>query len=150
MNPFKKVIIFIMLATLTMSLNPLSSYNEDLAYYQADYKNGNYFTILRSGTESDTTEVWGVDKDDINKLPKLDLAQVNYNNLVQNAKVHLEKRFQLTNLAMVEIKLARITELEIENNRNWFVVISFQYTEEAYMQLVPMLIDGRIILSKNE
>ncbi len=134
-------------AILTTSFNA----NDDgMNYYKPKYNEDNYYTILSSGTVNKIHETWGVDKDDIDELPVLDLREIRFHEFVEKAKEHLEKKLENITLTLEEIKLDRITDKDLGNDRNWFVLITFRYNEGRYAQMVPMLIDGKIILSTNE
>lgn len=68
----------------------------------------------------------------------------------QKAKVHLEERFEGISLTLVSIDLERITKEDLNNDRNWFVLVTYQHHENGFVQMVPMLVDGSIVLSSNE
>lgn len=139
-----------MTVLLTMSLITSDLNDDSLRYYQPKYQNNHYYTILSSGTENETHETWGVDKNDIEKLPFLNLKEIRFHEFEQNAKAHLEKRYEEIILTLVEIKLERITDQDLGNDRNWCIIVTFRHHENGYVQMVPLLIDGRIILSTNE
>jgi hypothetical protein len=123
---------------------------EEMEFYQADYIKSNYYKILSAGSETREVEKWGIDKDDLDKLPVLDYDRLELKNAVKAAKSHIEKRFAPIELELLDIKLERITKDDLHNDRNWFILISFQSDSRGFVQMQPLLIDGRIILSSNE
>lgn len=121
-----------------------------LKYYKCDYAKNKYDTILSSGNKHETTEVWGIDKSDIAKLPILNRKAIDRTVFIKIAAQHIKDRLPDINLLSSSFTLQRINEKDTSNPRNWFVDITFLYDEKGYYQEVPVLLNGKIILSNNE
>jgi hypothetical protein len=63
-------------------------------------------------------------------------------------RFHLE-RAVFDSFEIHSIKIAK-SGPDDEQNRFYFIVITFLYDERGYYQKIPLLTDGRIILSNNE
>lgn len=121
-----------------------------LSYYKCDYSKREYDTILSSGDEHTTTEVWGIDKRYIDSLPSINIHPVDTTAIIKSAAFHLRKRFPDIAILYSDCKLEHISEKDTSNPNNWFFDISFLYDKRGYYQKVPVLLDGRIVLSNNE
>jgi PBP1b-binding outer membrane lipoprotein LpoB len=121
-----------------------------LSYYQCDYLKQQYDTILSAGDEYTITEIWGVNKTDIADLPRLGTQTLDTALLIESAAMHLKNRFPNINLLSSNYKFERINEQDTSNQKNWFINIMFLYDKRGYFQTVPLLLDGRIILSNTE
>jgi hypothetical protein len=134
---------------INVSKDNLNS-GKGLTYYKCDYTK-TYDTILSSGSDTNKlNEIWGVDTNDINNISTTSLDSVNLNFIIDNAKQHLRKRFSDMSLTLSSLTLERIDDHDTTNPRNWFFTISFLYDKKGYYQDVPVLLDGRIILSNQE
>ncbi|MCU7549584.1 hypothetical protein OCK74_10690 [Chitinophagaceae bacterium LB-8] len=122
----------------------------ELYYYKCDYSKNQFITILSSGTKDTTTEVWGIDKRDIEELPIIELKELDSGTIIKKAEAHLKKRFPGMSLQLSGFQVESITDNDTSNSRNKFVEVTFQYNKRGYYQIVPLLSDGRIILSNNE
>ena len=120
-----------------------------LSYYKCDYSK-RFDTILSSGDDYTIREIWGVNKSDISTFPSIKHLTVDTSVIIQTAATHLRKRFTDINILSSECKLERIDDEAIPNERNWFVDVTFLYDKRGYYQKVPVLLDGRIILSNKE
>ena len=121
-----------------------------LSYYKCEYLRNQYDTILSAGNENEINEVWGVNKSDINKLPLINPNDLDTNTIITRAEMHLKKRISNIDLQFSSFTIERINEADSLNPRNKFIVVYFLYDKRGYYQVVPILLDGRIILSKNE
>lgn len=119
-----------------------------IAYYQPDYAN-HIDTILNSGENGKkSSEAWGLNKSEIKKLPEIKTTKIDYNKVISIAKQHLNNRFDPIDLEFQSIEL----EVLNKNTTNKFnyLVVTFSYDKKKYVQKVPLLLDGRVILSNNE
>jgi hypothetical protein len=121
-----------------------------LSYYQCDYSKQQYDTILSAGNELAITEIWGVNKSDIAELPNFNLQILDTSVFLRCATIHLKNQFPNINILSSNYKLERINEQDTSSQQNWFVDIMFLYDKRGYFQKVPLLLDGRIILSNTE
>jgi hypothetical protein len=121
-----------------------------LRYYKCDYAKNRYDTILSSGDGHQITEVWGIDKKDIASLPLFKMETLDTNVIIQNAARYIKTIFPDIDFLSTRYSLERINEKDNSNPRNWFIEVSFLYDKRGYYQEVPLLLDGRIILSSNE
>ncbi len=136
---------------ITQSKTPLTiDKSIPLRYYKCDYGKNQYDTILSSGSEHEVTEVWGVKKGDIIKLPILNKGTFDTNAIFRSAALHIKRRLPDIDLLSTSYTLERINERDSSNPRNWFIEVTFLYDKRGYYQTVPVLLDGRIILSSNE
>lgn len=121
-----------------------------LSYYKCDYSKQEYDTILSSGDENTTTEVWGINKSDIATLSNINKQTLDTTAIVKVAALYLRKRFPDVAILSSDCNLERIDEQDTANPKNWFIVVNFLYDKRGYYQKVPVLVDGRIVLSNNE
>ncbi|PHQ28552.1 MAG: hypothetical protein COA80_01750 [Leeuwenhoekiella sp.] len=144
-----KYIIIILFLFATNSL-PTYIQADKTFYYKCDYKKGNYYTILSSGTQNEIDEVYGIDKNYYTELPEFDLNKIDVNKIIDNSKKHLKTRFNALDLKLTEIKYERINEKDLDNPKNWFILLTFVYNDKGHVQMVPVLPNNRIILSNKE
>jgi len=121
-----------------------------LSYYKCDYLRNKYDTILYSGDKRTVTEVWGVDRKDISEFPIVNTIKLDSSLLIRKAELHLKKRFPTMELQFSSFNIKLIDELDSLNTKNKFAEISFLYDKRGYYQVVPVLLDSRIVLSNNE
>ena len=126
-------------------------------FYKCDYTKP-YRIILGSGGSAESlTEEWGINEKDLRSLKSNgpgSLKDIDIPTFIIKAGIYLEKRFQLDMAVFdsLEIRSIKIAEdgPENEQNRFYFIVITFLYDERGYYQKLPLLTDGRVILSSNE
>ncbi|WP_375562730.1 hypothetical protein ACE193_09410 [Bernardetia sp. OM2101] len=123
-----------------------------LKFYKCDYSDTtSYYAVLSSGSKTETTEIWGIDKSLLDSLPSLSEMKLDLEEVTTNAKLYLENRYYSPNSSkeyiLTEISFERIIFKE-EGNKNWVIIAKFVYDERGFYQYVPILLDGRIILSK--
>ncbi len=126
-------------------------------FYKCDY-NKPYRRILGSGSSADSlTEVWGIGEKDLRSLKSNGPESLNDMDIpayIRKAGTHIKNRFHLERAVFdsFEIQSIKISKDGPENkqNRFYFIVITFLYDERGYYQKIPLLTDGRIILSNNE
>jgi len=119
-----------------------------IVYYQPDYAKP-VDTILSSGENGKkSSEAWGLNKSEIKKLPEIKTTKIDYNKAISIAKQHLKNGFDPIDLEFQSIEL----EVLNKNTTNQFnyLVVTFSYDKIEYVQKVPLLLDGRVILSSNE
>jgi len=121
-----------------------------IPYYKCDYNKNNYFTVLSSGDENVMNEFWGINKEYIKFLPEANFNQIDISKIIKNSTAHLNKRYPNIELNLIELKFERINDKDLLDNKNWIVLLTYQYNKLGYTQMIPMLIDGRIVLSNNE
>lgn len=129
---------------LNQKANPATT----IVYYQPDYAN-HIDTILSSGENvKKASEAWGINELEIKKLPEIKTTKIDYNKAISIAEQHLKNR-----LGPIDLEFQSI-ELEVLNknstNQFKFLIVTFSYDKKEYVQKVPMLLDGRVILSNNE
>ncbi len=126
----------------------------DLKFYKCDYSDTtSYYEILSSGSKTETTEVWGIDKNLLDSLPSLSEMKLDLEQVAANAKLYLENRYYFPNsnkeYILTEISFTHII-FKVEGSKNWILIAKFMHDERGFYQYVPILLDGRIILSSNE
>jgi hypothetical protein len=121
-----------------------------LYFYKCDYAADQYITILSSGNDHQQDEIWGINRRDIAKLPMLDINSLDTSILAEHAAIHLKSRFPGIDLLSTNFTLERIDDQDTSNERNWYIDVTFLYDKRGYVQKVPVLLDGRIVLSNNE
>lgn len=122
-----------------------------LKFYNCDYSDTtSYQVVLSSGSTTETYEIWAVDKNLLDSLPSLSEMKLDLQEVTHNAKLYLESRYYSPNsnknYILAEITFERITPKKDEN-KNWIIIAKFIYDERGFYQYVPILLDGRIILS---
>jgi hypothetical protein len=121
-----------------------------LTYYKCDYSKKRFDTLFSSGSERDIHEVWGVSPNDIITFPIINSSSVDSNAMVKSAGQHLKQRFTDMDLEISNFQIQWINHRDTSNPRNRFAEITFLYDKRGYYQKVPVLLDGRIILSNCE
>lgn len=119
-----------------------------IVYYQPDYAKP-VDTILSSGENGKKlSETWGLNKSEIKKLPEIKTTKIDYNKAISIAEQHLKNKFDLIKLEFQSMELQFLNK----NTQNQFsyLLMTFSYDNKGYVQKVPMLLDGRVILSNNE
>ncbi len=120
---------------------------DSIVYYKPDYTK-HIDMILSSGEKGKKeSEFWGVNIKDITNLPKTK-NRMDYNKTILFAEKYLKKRFHPIDLQFQSIDLE--TANKYGPNQFSYFVITFSYDKKDYVQKVPMLLDGRIILSNKE
>jgi hypothetical protein len=133
------------------SANEQSSKNStSLSYYKCDYSKKGFDTILSSGDDSNIDEVWGINKSDIKDIVTNNLACLDLPEFIYKATIHIKKRYPELNLNVSSVEVIRNENVGPNDPRSWFVQVSFQYDHKNSYQIVPLLLDGRIILSNTE
>jgi hypothetical protein len=121
-----------------------------LSYYKCDYLKSHYDTILSAVDEHNVHEVWGISKSDITQIPLINNNDLDSNDIIKSAEIYLKKRFQDIHLRLTDFKIEKITDLDSSNPKNKFIEVTFLYNEKGSYQIVPLLMDGRIVLSNKE
>ena len=119
-----------------------------IVYYQPDYAKP-ADTILSSGENGKkSSETWGLNKSEIKKLPEIKTTKIDYNKAISIAEQHLKNKFDPIKLEFQSMELQFLNK----NTPNQFsyLLVTFSYDKKEYVQIVPMLLDGRVILSNNE
>lgn len=130
-----------------------SAKNEAFAsqsYYRCDYAKERFAAILRSGNKDTVYEVWGVDRSDISHFPLVDARSLDTGKLVRVAETHLKKKYPTLPLRLADFRVENIIDRDIRNPRNRFVEVTFLCGGKDNYQVVPLLADGRVILSNKE
>lgn len=84
----------------------------------------------------------------MNSFSDVGLTSVNLEMLIETGKNHLIDRLSPIDLQFADISIQRINSNQV-SSKNMIAIISFQYKEKAF-QMIPLLLDGTIILSSNE
>ena len=126
-----------------------TSLEDSIIYYKADYTK-DIDTILSSGSEygKRENEIWGINKLEIKKSPQLNINDFDHNKAISLAGQHLKKRFNPIELLFQSIELEHLNSGNTQQLN--YIIVTFSYDKKEYVQKVPMLLDGRIILSNNE
>jgi hypothetical protein len=135
-----------------LAAHPKTSHSlpNQLSYYKCDYLQNKYDTVLSAGDEHEIGEVWGVNRNDINQLPIINNNDLDFNRIIKNAEAHLKKRFQDIDLSVTSLNIEKIDNSDSLNPKNSFIEVTFLYDKRGYVQKVPVLFDGRIVLSNKE
>jgi hypothetical protein len=125
-----------------------------LKFYKCNYSDtASYYKVLSSGSETETTETWAINKKLLDSLPALSEMKLNLEEVAANAKLYLENRYYSPHsnktYILTEITFNRILYKE-EESKNWVIIAKFMHDKRGFYQYVPILLDGRIILSSNE
>jgi len=76
--------------------------------------------------------------------------QIDIHKIIKNSTSYLRTRYSHVDLTLLKIKFERINEMDLSNNKNWIIQLTYQYDNRGYVQVVPILADGRIVLSNKE
>jgi len=126
-----------------------TSLKGSIIYYKADYTK-DIDTILSSDSEygKRENEIWGINKLEIKKSNQLNINDFDYNKAISLARQYLKKRFNPIELLFQSIELEHLNSGNPQQLN--YIIITFSYDKKEYVQKVPMLLDGRIVLSNNE
>jgi hypothetical protein len=121
--------------------------------YSCNYAS-EYVTVLSSGAE-----VYGIARSDAKTLPRMDVAfkglsSLNYPKIILSAKTHLMERFhedflEFQSLTIQMVSLDSPVEADAPKDV-WCVFVDFLYDQRGWHLIVPLLLDGRVILSNME
>lgn len=115
-------------------------------YYQPDYNSDSNHIILSSGNDlNQLNEYWKLDEKDF-KPPTIYPDVINWAALILNAKTHIQERFDLESIKLISIEIDK----EFKDNPIKYAVISFEKDSSGFIEKLPMLLDGRIVLSNKE
>jgi hypothetical protein len=138
-----KNILFVMLSLYLVS----NVYAEETKYL-----------VLSSGDKNTITEAWYVSHAEIEALPfydplsdplPLDIQQV-----ITSAYNHIKKRFPGSTYVLNEIRLERFAEninpYPERKAKDWVFLVSFKYSDYGAVQMIPVFLNGLVVLSDNE
>ena len=130
--------------------NVLAQDSEVIDYYSCSCTDStSYYIILQSGPKDKTTSFWGIDKSDIMTFQELDISRIDFNEMIEKAKSSIRKKMPfLKTLTFTKLELKRISKKIENDSRNWIVMITFEKDNKGFFEMVPVLLDGRIVLSK--
>lgn len=124
------------------------NFKDAIIYYKPDYSNI-IDTVLSSGeTDKEANEIWGINVPETKNLPAINYIKIDFNKAILIAEQYLKNRFNPIELQFKSI----VFEVANKNKPNQFefITVTFSYDQEKYIQMVPMLLDGKIILSNKE
>ncbi len=123
---------------------------EKIKYHKPDYKKKDSLSIfLSSGIDNENiTEYWALTNSDIRNFEKINLTNINIELLIRNGKKHLLKELEPIKLKFSEISIQNVETID-KKNEIFIGILSFEYRENMF-QMIPILLDGTIILSSNQ
>lgn len=143
-----KVLVF------SVSLISLILFYSNGAYCQ----NGQKYLVLSSGDgEGNISEAWHVSDSTLSKLPRYqpltDEVPLRISEALKIGLNHLKVRYPNEHFATNRVSLEQFYHKDLPtlySDRNWIYLLSFRYNIEGHVQMVPVLLNGNIVLSDNE
>lgn len=116
------------------------------------------WTVLSSGDGDDTHERWQVSATRLRTLPAFDPARAEPPLSVHQATIaalaHARLRYPSDDFMVSEVSLQRFTAGAAAHTedaaRGWVYLVSLDYNAKGWTQMVPVLLDGSIVLSDGE
>ena len=116
------------------------------------------WTLLSSGDGVDTHERWQVNGTRLRTLPAFDPARaeppLSVHQATAAALAHAHLRYPSDDFVVSEVSLQRFTEGAAAQGedaaRGWVYLVSLDYNAKGWTQMVPVLLDGSIVLSDKE
>ncbi|MBA0098602.1 hypothetical protein WH218_05965 [Stenotrophomonas indicatrix] len=116
------------------------------------------WTVLSSGDGDHTRERWQVSGTQLRTLPVFDPARaeppLSVHQAAAAALVHARLRYPGDDFVVSEVSLQRFTAGAAPQSedaaRGWVYLVSLDYNAKGWTQMVPVLLDGSIVLSDNE
>ncbi|MDH6329345.1 hypothetical protein M2299_000145 [Stenotrophomonas sp. 1278] len=116
------------------------------------------WTVLSSGDGDHTRERWQVSGTRLRTLPAFDPARaeppLSVHQAAAAALVHARLRYPGDDFVVSEVSLQRFTAGAAPQSedaaRGWVYLVSLDYNAKGWTQMVPVLLDGSIVLSDNE
>ncbi len=126
------------------------STTDKIKYYKCNYSaKDSIVTILSSGPVNNSlSEYWSVNPDEITSSDSSSLGIINVNRLIRVGKEHLSSRLQHSDLQFSEISIEKVP-LDSYNKIIFICIITYKKSEN-FIEKIPMLLDGTVILSSNE
>lgn len=116
------------------------------------------WTVLSSGDGDHTRERWQVSGTRLRTLPAFDPARaeppLSVHQAAAAALAHARLRYPGDDFVVSEVSLQRFTAgaapQSADAARGWVYLVSLDYNAKGWTQMVPVLLDGSIVLSDNE
>ncbi|WP_223482558.1 hypothetical protein [Stenotrophomonas sp. OVS01A] len=116
------------------------------------------WTVLFSGDGDDTHERWQVSGTRLRTLPVFDPARaeppLSVHQAAAAALAHARLRYPGDDFVVSEVSLQRFAAGAAPQSedaaRGWVYLVSLDYNAKGWTQMVPVLLDGSIVLSDNE
>ena len=117
------------------------------------------WTVLSSGDGADTHERWQVSGTRLRTLPAFDPARaeppLSVHQATAAALAHAHLRHPSDDFVVTEVSLRQFsTEGAVPQGedaaRGWVYLVSLDYNAKGWTQMVPVLLDGSIVLSDKE
>ncbi|MGE8283644.1 MAG: hypothetical protein ACN6PX_07255 [Stenotrophomonas lactitubi] len=116
------------------------------------------WTVLSSGDADDTHERWQVSATRLHTLPAFDPARaeapLSVHQATAAALAHARLRYPSDDFVVSEVSLQRFTAGAAppaeDAARGWVYLVSLDYNAKGWTHMVPVLLDGSIVLSDNE
>lgn len=116
------------------------------------------WTVLSSGDADDTHERWQVSATRLHTLPAFDPARaeppLSVHQATAAALAHASQRYPSDDFVVSEVSLQRFTAGAAapaeDAARGWVYLVSLDYNAKGWTQMVPVLLDGSIVLSDSE
>lgn len=115
------------------------------------------WTVLASGDDVQTHERWQVSESRLRTLPAFDPARaeppLSVHQATAAALAHARLRYPGDVFVVSEVSLQRITAAAHDVPdvaRAWVYLVSLDYNAKGWTQIVPVLLDGSVVLSDNE
>ncbi|WP_340569389.1 hypothetical protein [Stenotrophomonas sp. G106K1] len=116
------------------------------------------WTVLASGDDDHTHERWQVSATRLHALPTFDPARaeppLSVHQATAAALAHARQRYPSDDFVVSEVSLQRFTADAAAHAedaaRGWVYLVSLDYNAKGWTQMVPVLLDGSIVLSDTE
>ncbi|WKL17234.1 hypothetical protein QYQ99_06870 [Comamonas testosteroni] len=117
------------------------------------------WTVLSSGDGADTHERWQVSGTRLRTLPAFDPARaeppLSVHQATAAALAHAHLRYPSDDFVVSEVSLLRFTTEGAaaqgeDAARGWVYLVGLDYNAKGWTQMVPVLLDGSIVLSDKE
>lgn len=117
-----------------------------------------HWTVLASGGGDDTEERWQVSGTRLPTLPAFDPARaeppLSVHQATAAALAHARLRYPGDDFVVSEVSLQRFAAGAAPQSedaaRGWVYLVSLDYNAKGWTQMLPVLLDGSIVLGENE
>ncbi len=159
------VLVVFFAFSLALGLNAEEAERSTSFYYKPDYNKGHLIVIQRIGAPTlDLNETWAIDPADVPLLKKMDLQNgsmesINVVDILRKTVTHLKQRFPDAQFAFSNFSLEILPAPSFsysgnaQLNRSYYLMVEYLKIGNggrASVERVPVLLDGRIVLSDCE
>lgn len=117
-----------------------------------------HWTVLASGDDATTQERWQVTDSRLRALPAFDPARdeppLSLHQATALALAHARQRYPGDAFVVTEVNLQRFaqgtTPYPETTARDWVYLVNLEYNGKGWTQIVPVLLDGTVVISDRE